>query len=120
MFGKKETIGKIETIIAKGTKVEGDITSDGTIRVDGEILGHILKATGVIVGKTGKVGGNLNAEDVAVGGEVSGNVTVLNTLELFSTARVVGNIEAQTLSIQEGAVLEGKCTVSKKIDTVLH
>lgn len=114
MFGKKETIGKIETIIAEGTTVKGDMSSEGTIRIDGEISGHILKAAGVIVGKTGKVEGDLNAESVIIGGKVSGNVVASNNLELLSTAQVFGDIKAQTLSIQEGAIFEGKCTMSKK------
>lgn len=112
MFGKKETIGKIETIIAEGAEVKGDISSEGTIRVDGVVEGHILKAAGVVVGKTGKVAGDLNAESVAVGGEVSGNVIASNNLELLSTAQVFGDIKAQTLSIHEGAVFEGKCTMN--------
>ena len=112
MFGKKETIGKIETIIAEGTDVKGDMSSEGTIRVDGEVSGHILKAVGVIVGKTGKVAGDLNGESVIIGGEVSGNVVASNNLELLSTAQVFGDIKAQTLSIHEGAIFEGKCTMS--------
>lgn len=112
MFGKKETIGKIETIIAEGTDVKGDMSSEGTIRVDGVVEGHILKAVGVIVGKTGKVAGDLNGESVIIGGEVSGNVVASNTLELLSTAQVFGDIKSQTLSIHEGAVFEGKCMMN--------
>lgn len=112
MFGKKETIGKIETIISKGAEVKGDMSSEGTIRVDGEVSGHILKAIGVIVGKTGKVAGDLTGESVIIGGEVSGNVVASNNLELLSTAQVFGDIKAQTLSIHEGAVFEGKCTMN--------
>ncbi|MEW6556251.1 MAG: polymer-forming cytoskeletal protein [Elusimicrobiota bacterium] len=114
MFWKKETIGKIETIIAEGATVKGDISSEGTIRLDGVIEGHILEAEGVVIGKTGKVKGDLTAESVVVGGEISGNVVASNNLELLSTAKVFGDIQAQTLSIHEGAVFEGKCTMSKK------
>jgi len=114
MFGKKETIGKIETIIAAGTNVKGDVSSEGTIRIDGAVDGHILKAAGVIIGKTGKIAGDLNGESVIIGGEVSGNVVASNNLELLSTAQVFGDIKSQTLSIHEGAVFEGKCTMSRK------
>lgn len=112
MFGKKETIGKIETIIAEGTDVKGDMSSVGTIRVDGVVEGHIIKAAGVIIGRSGKVAGDLTGESVIIGGEVSGNVVASNNLELLSTAQVFGDIKAQTLSIHEGAVFEGKCTMN--------
>jgi len=112
MFGKKDVIGKIETIIAEGAKIKGDIQSEGTIRVDGEISGHISKATGVIIGRTGKVDGDLRAESAMIGGEISGNVVVEKHLELLSTARVLGDIKAEKLSIQEGAVFQGKCAMT--------
>jgi cytoskeletal protein CcmA (bactofilin family) len=112
MFGKKETIGKIETIISEGTEVKGDITSKETIRIDGVVDGHILQAEGTIIGKTGTLKGDVNAVSVVVGGEVLGNVVASNNLELLSTAKVHGDIKTQTLSIQEGAIFEGKCTMN--------
>ena len=112
MFGKKETIGKVETIISEGTEIKGDVSSEGTIRIDGLVDGHILKANGVIIRKTGKLTGDVCAESVAVGGEVSGNVEASGNLELLSTAKVYGDIKTQTLSIQEGAIFEGKCMMN--------
>ena len=120
MFGKKEIIGKIETIIAEGVEVKGDITSKSTVRIDGVISGHILKAMGVIVGKTGKVYGDLCCESAVIGGEILGKVIISKTIELLSTARVIGDIETQTLSIQDGAVFEGKCSMSGKDNGVCN
>ncbi|MFH1541211.1 MAG: polymer-forming cytoskeletal protein [Elusimicrobiota bacterium] len=114
MFGKKENIGKIETIIAESAVIEGNMSSEGTIRVDGIVEGHISKSTGVIVGKTGKITGDLHSESIIIGGVISGNVFTLNSLELLSTAQVLGDIETQTLSIHQGAIFEGKCTMIKK------
>ncbi|HAM38377.1 MAG: hypothetical protein A2474_07520 [Elusimicrobia bacterium RIFOXYC2_FULL_34_12] len=112
MFGKKENIGKIETIISAGTEVKGDVSTEGTIRIDGLVDGHILKAQGVIVGENGKLTGDVKAESIIVGGEVSGNVNASISLELLSTSKVYGDIKTQMLSIQEGAVFEGKCTMT--------
>lgn len=117
MFGKKETIGKVETIISEGTEIRGDVSSEGTIRIDGLVDGHILKSTGVIIGETGRLTGDVQAESIAVGGEVSGNIDASNILELLSTAKVYGDIKAQTLSIQEGAIFEGKCSMSAHKET---
>lgn len=112
MFGKKETICKVETIISEGTEIKGDVSSEGTIRIDGLVDGHILKSSGVIIGQTGKLTGDVNAESIAIGGAVSGNVEASGNLELLSTAKVYGDIKTQTLSIHEGAIFEGKCTMN--------
>ncbi|MBN1384105.1 MAG: polymer-forming cytoskeletal protein [Elusimicrobia bacterium] len=120
MFGRKETIGKVETIISDGTEVKGDISSEGTIRIDGLVDGHILKSSGVIIGQTGRLTGDVQAESIAIGGEVAGNVIASNNLELLSTAKVCGDIKTQTLSIQEGAVFEGKCKMRAVKDNKEH
>ena len=112
MFGKKENIGRVETIISTGTEIKGDVSTEGTVRVDGLVDGHILKAHGVIIGEAGKLTGDVKAESIVIGGEVSGNVDASANLELLATAKVYGDIKTQMLSIQEGAVFEGKCTMT--------
>ncbi|MDD5687958.1 MAG: polymer-forming cytoskeletal protein [Elusimicrobia bacterium] len=114
MFGKKELIGKVETIISEGTEIKGDVSSEKSMRIDGLVDGHILESNGVIIGKTGKITGDVKAEFIVIGGEVSGNVIATDNLELLPTARIYGDIKAQTLSVQEGAIFEGKCTMNAK------
>ena len=60
------------TIISHGVKLEGKISSGGSIRVDGIIQGDINSQGNVTVGEQGDVNGQINATSVTVGGKVVG------------------------------------------------
>ena len=62
------------TIISHGVKLEGKISSGGSIRVDGTIQGDINSQGNVTVGEQGDVNGQINAISVTVGGKVVGSI----------------------------------------------
>jgi len=118
MFGKRKQeekrIGKIETIIGPDSEVKGTVFSKGSIRVDGIIEGGITQSDSVIVGETGIVSGDINAQTVVVAGRVQGNVNASVSIELMDDAELKGDIKTRQLSIHEGAFFEGNCTMVKK------
>ena len=60
---KNESIGKDEvTIIGAGVVLEGKLSSNGNIRVDGAINGDITANGNVTVGETGEITGEIKAE----------------------------------------------------------
>lgn len=78
MFGKGSR--KLETIIGDGTRVVGQVSVKGTIRIDGIVEGD-LHADWVVVGEAGKIVGN---------------------------ASMTGEIRAPKLAVSEGAVFDGR------------
>ena len=65
-----------------------------------------------MVGAKGRVKTDIIATSVVVEGIVLGNISASRRILLLSTARVLGNIKTPELIIQEGVVLEGRCTIS--------
>ncbi len=121
MFWKKtDSEEKIETIIGQETILQGTIKTKGSIRVDGKLEGGILEASGVIIGVTGQVQGDINAKSVIVGGKVTGNITSTHNLEIKSKAQVYGDIHTAVLSISEGAIFEGHCVMSSEQDKIIE
>jgi len=117
MFGKKKEekkIGKIETIIGPDSEVKGTVFSKGSIRVDGIVDGGIVQADSVIIGETGIVNGDINAQTVVVAGRIEGNVNSAISIELLEDAELKGDIKTQQLSIHEGAFFQGNCTMVRK------
>jgi cytoskeletal protein CcmA (bactofilin family) len=104
---------KVVTIIGPGTRVTGDLTSKGTIRIEGEVGGHVRCDDSVVVQQSGKVHADVVAGQVIISGEVKGNVYALDRLEITATGRVVGDVTAPRVSFAEGMLLEGKCTTKK-------
>ncbi len=104
------------TIIGRGVKIEGKITSSGNIRIDGEIQGDIFAESNVTIGQGAKVKGQINANVITIGGKVSGIVRAKDKLILDSKSNLKGDIFAKILVIEEGAKFDGKCKTGDSID----
>jgi cytoskeletal protein CcmA (bactofilin family) len=105
------------TIISNGVKLEGKITTSGSIRVDGEIQGDILSQSNVTVGEHGQVNGQINAGVITIGGKVSGTVRAKEKLVLDSKGNLKGDIFTKILVVEAGAKFDGKSKMGNSIDT---
>lgn len=95
------------SIIARGTRIVGDVASDGVVRIEGEIKGSVKAARQVLVGKGGKLEGDLVAREAIVGGEVHGSITAEERVELQAACLVVGDITAKRILMEEGSRVNG-------------
>ena len=95
------------TIISRGVKIEGKITTEGNIRVDGDIKGDIISQNNVTVGESGQVNGQINANMITIGGKVIGTVTAKEKLALESKGDLKGDILTKILMVEAGAKFEG-------------
>ncbi len=104
------------TIISRGVKIEGKITSSGNIRVDGEIQGDIFSESNITIGEDAKINGLINATFITIGGKVSGIVRAKDKLILNSKSNLKGDIFTKNLVIEEGAKFDGKSKTGDSID----
>lgn len=103
----EEAKGKVETILGAGTRIEGDIYTRGSIRVEGKIKGNIKADGDLFIGEDGKVETEIEARNVVIAGSVNGNILAHQRVELLPTAKVVGDIVTDILKIEEGARFTG-------------
>jgi cytoskeletal protein CcmA (bactofilin family) len=98
------------SIIGPGMSVEGDIVTDGTVRIEGKIRGTVRAAKAVVLGQGGEVVGDVYTQDAVIGGRVSGTLVAESRLELQGTCTVDGEIRARAehLQLQEGARFNGQ------------
>lgn len=109
MFKKSESsYTEIETIIGPSVKVEGDFAGEGDVVVEGLVTGSLKTTNNLKVGEKAKIFANISANNALIAGEVQGNIMVKEKLELTSTAKINGDIKAKSLSVIEGALLNGK------------
>jgi len=104
------------TIISRGVKIEGKITSSGNIRIDGDIQGDIFSESNITIGEGAIVKGQINANVITLGGKVSGIVRAKDKLILDSKSNLKGDIFTKDLVIDEGAKFDGKCKTGGSID----
>lgn len=102
----------VETVVGPSVNVEGDFSSEGDIIVKGSVTGTIYTSRLLLVEQGAKISANVQAGSAKISGEVKGNMKIRETLELSSTARVLGDVEVKTLSIEPGAVLYGKVSMT--------
>jgi len=102
----------INSTIGEESFFEGRYAVKGSLRIDGKFEGESLLVDQLLVGAKGRVKTDILATNVVVEGIVIGNISASRRILLLSTARVLGDIKTPELIIQDGVVLEGKCTIS--------
>ena len=94
------------TILAKDLKIEGDISSSGLIEIEGFVKGNI-KGNSVIIREGGNMEGELVAESLSVKGKFSGKIRAKN-INISSKANINGVVEYCSLSVEDGACIDGQ------------
>jgi cytoskeletal protein CcmA (bactofilin family) len=97
------------TIIAAGTTLKGDISSNGDIRIDGTLQGNIQCQAKVVIGSNGSVDGDISGQQADIMGKVTGTIKVKELLQLKGGSFVSGNLYAGKLQIEPSANFNGQC-----------
>jgi len=97
------------SIIAAGTTVKGDISSNGDIRIDGTLQGNIQSTAKVVIGANGVVEGDISGQQADIMGKINGTIKVKELLQLKGGSTVTGNIYAAKLQIETNANFNGQC-----------
>ena len=97
------------SIIAAGTTVKGDISSNGDIRIDGVLQGYVQSSAKVVIGANGVVDGDISGQQADILGKINGTIKVKELLQLKGGSTVTGNIHAAKLQIETNANFNGQC-----------
>ena len=98
-----------ESIVGPSVKIEGDLKSQGNLRIDGTVTGKVKTTQNLFVGESANISADVEAENAVIGGSVQGNTKVSGVLQLTRTARVTGDINCGSLQVEQGAFFIGKC-----------
>lgn len=110
MARNNEPEGAMNTIIGKGTRIEGNMEVTQSLRIDGSFKGTLATSDTLIVGSTGElIEVTLKVKNAIIGGIIKGNVIAQNKVTLESTSRLEGDLTAKLLIIEEGALFSGNC-----------
>jgi cytoskeletal protein CcmA (bactofilin family) len=123
MFNEKEkNLNKIETLIGEKCTINGSMSGEGLIKIDGSVVGDIIWQEDVILGASACCRSNISCKGAFINGMVEGNVICENTLTLEANGRITGDITVKNLIIKEGGSFDGKCTMItlKKASEVLE
>lgn len=102
-----------ETVVSQGMRIDGELKSNGSIRIDGLVSGKVHTSQDLTVGPNAQIDADLIAGNAIIGGIVKGNVMVKGTLIIMETGKIVGNISCAKLGIAEGAYFSGACKMTE-------
>lgn len=110
MFFSKQP--NLEIIIGPESAIRGEITSKGTVRIDGGVEGSVT-ADCVIIGEKGVVTGDATVRQMVVGGRIVGNIRAAEGVDIQRTGDVCGDIFSARLSIADGGKFDGRSTMQR-------
>lgn len=115
MFSDKESknANRIESLIGEQCNIAGDLNGGGLLRIDGSIEGNVNWQDDVILGVFSTINGDLTCKNAVVAGKINGNVVCNGSLSVESSGKILGDITIEKLSVKEGGIINGKCSVVK-------
>ena len=119
MFNNKEDVNvsvkDAETIIGPSIKIKGNFHGQGNMIIEGIVEGSVKTMNRLLIRDKAKITASIEAKEVRVGGEVQGHKKVGGYLEITSTAKIFGDIETSEISIERGAIINGKINMIKEV-----
>ncbi len=116
----------MDSYFEKGIRLKGTLWVKGAVHFDGDFEGEIYSSSHFVVGKSGKILGNIKTHDVTNMGFIQGNLFAENKVALMNDSRLAGDISTYHLVIDEGSNFEGRCkmideapkTVKEEMETL--
>ena len=114
MFSSRQSKpqNRIDSLVGAGTRIDGNVSFAGGLRVDGEIKGNVIadssKPSTLVLSEQARVEGEIKVTHLVVNGTIVGPVSASEYLELQGKAKVIGDVHYKSLEIQLGAIIEGR------------
>jgi excisionase family DNA binding protein len=103
-----------EKVLDVHAGMQGTLRFDDPVnlRINGKFEGTLDTKGMLMVGQKADIKANITGESVSIAGNVNGNIKAMKSLKLEATARLTGDVETPSLSIQEGAILNGNLSMT--------
>jgi cytoskeletal protein CcmA (bactofilin family) len=109
----EEELNNSSSLIIKGTTIVGTLESQGNIRIEGNFIGKVKSKSKIILGQSSFVEGEILTQKAEIDGEVKGKMRISELLTLKPSAVIKGDIITKNINVESGAVINGKCKMSK-------
>jgi cytoskeletal protein CcmA (bactofilin family) len=115
MFGRKKNgpiTGRIDTLISKAARVQGDVEFAGGLHLDGRVHGQVrsigTEPATLWISEQGTVEGGVDVPSVVINGTVIGDVHARERVAIGPQSRITGNVHYGTMEMTLGAQIDGK------------
>ena len=100
----------LNTIIGRGSRFEGKLTVDNSVRIDGEFKGELACTGELTISQSGEADADLQCKDAYIDGVVNGTVRA-DKVRLDTQSRFTGEVYTDSFTVAEGAIFHGSCSM---------
>lgn len=104
---------KVRAALGPGAVIQGKLSFDSPVRIDGTLVGEVTASSTLIVGEQGTVEAQIKVGNLIVLGYVTGNVEAEDLVEIKAGGRLVGDIRTRRIVVEDGGIFEGRCSQGK-------
>ncbi len=96
--------------LSADVEIEGKVSCDGPVRLDGTCRGSIDGKDRVTIGTSAKIYGTVRAQTLVINGQIEGDLITSGTVAILSQGNIEGKIftRAGGLSIAQGGIFQGE------------
>jgi cytoskeletal protein CcmA (bactofilin family) len=102
--------------VGRNVNVSGKLIFHEAVRIEGRFRGEVRSVELVVVGEEGMIEGKVSAPRLLIMGELHGDLIGCDRVVIGPRAKVFGNIEARSLTVAEGAYLDGNIRMSEVVE----
>ncbi len=95
------------TVIGEGLSIEGELSSDEEVVIQGSLRGKLTSTDAVSLGSGSVVQADISGQSVSIAGQVIGDVTAPERVDIQAGGRLVGDVKAARFTIADGASFKG-------------
>lgn len=108
------SLGKVRSALSAGTVIQGKLSFDTPVRIDGKLSGEVFSSKVLIIGETAQIQATLEAASLIIMGKVTGDIKATEKIQVCKGAVLEGAISAPAVVIESGAVFNGKCEMTSQ------
>lgn len=112
-FSKNDPYGKVRSALGPGTIIQGRLSFDTVVSIDGKLGGEIFSSKALLVGKSGVVDATIDVQVLIVKGIVRGTIRAAERIEIREGGQILGEVTTPVLVMDEGCVFNGSCAMGE-------
>jgi cytoskeletal protein CcmA (bactofilin family) len=111
-FAPSSEESRVRSALGPGTVIQGKLSFDAPVSIDGKLSGEIYSSKTLIVGKSGVIDAQVEVATLIVKGIVKGHIKASERIEIREGGQLLGDIVTPALMIEEGCIFNGGCSMT--------
>lgn len=102
---------KTTSFLGENTELNGRLTVEGGLRIDGKLKGAIHSGSVVTLGENAHVEADIHARAVISSGRIEGDILSAEHVQVSLPGSVRGAIQTRELVLEKGVYFDGSCKI---------